>query len=133
MNIDDSWTSGLPMTDLSSQPVPVETGFETFSSIIPTVKVELTVPENPKPVDFVRAYFDQIRRQADIAEEEVFDAELAAANAERIAQAKRAKAERLRQQAEDLKAQIRSLEVDLTRKAEEMRQQFQAGMAKTLD
>lgn len=74
------------------------------------ITLSLKVPENPTPTDLIRAYYDQIRRQAEIAAEAVLDAELNAANAERIAQAARFKALRLADQAWQLRVQLESID-----------------------
>jgi hypothetical protein len=89
--------------------VPATETAPTWELFTETQKIELLVPENPRAVDFLRAYYSKIRAQADEAERAVLNAELDAANAERIAQAARAKAARLRGQVQDLEAELSKL------------------------
>lgn len=96
-------------TNLGANPLPQVEPASSWELFTETQKIELVLPENPKAVDFLRAYYSKISAQADVAEEAVLGAELDAANAERIAQAARAKAARLRAQVQDLASEIAKL------------------------
>jgi hypothetical protein len=73
------------------------------------VELKLWVSDDPKLVDVARAYYIEVNKQAELAEEAILDAELAVANAQRIALATREKASRLRAQADMLALQITKL------------------------
>lgn len=69
-----------------------------MSLIHNSIELTLYVPPSPTARDIIRAYARDIARQAESAEESILDAELAVANAERIAISTRERAARLRTQ-----------------------------------
>lgn len=79
---------------------------EECQALMGNVSVSLTVPEVPTVRDFGEAYLKQIAREAEMAEEAVFNAELDVANAQRIANAQRERAARLRAQEAELRKQL---------------------------
>lgn len=80
------------------------------------IELKLRVPETPSARDIVAAYARNVMREAEHAEEAtkkasrvIFDAELAVANAQRIALAAREKAARLRAQSDALARQLEGM------------------------
>lgn len=82
---------------------------ELFHHLDNIVEVKLSVPAVPTVYDLALSYRKQIQRAFETAEESVFDAELAVANAQRIALAARSRVESLRAQLEQLDLQIDTL------------------------
>lgn len=73
------------------------------------IELKLRVPETPSARDIVAAYARNVLHAAEHAEEAIFDAELAVANAQRIALATREKAARLRAQSDALARQLEGM------------------------
>ena len=72
-------------------------------------ELHLTVPEQPSVLDLATAYRNQLSKKLDRAVEEVFQAELDVANAQRIAAARRSRVTALTAQLDALEEQIKSL------------------------
>jgi hypothetical protein len=76
------------------------------------IELKLWVSDEPKLFDIAQAYYNNVKQQAELAEEAILDAELASANAQRIALSTREKASRLRSQADKLALQLQSLSTE---------------------
>jgi hypothetical protein len=82
---------------------------ELFHELDNIVEVSLKVPASPTVYDLALSYRKTIQRRFETGEEAVFDAELAVANAQRIALAARARVAALKAQLETLDLQIDTL------------------------
>lgn len=100
-----------PIANLNLEPIGIDPNEKmSKTEYLPiNEKVELYVPTMPDMFDLAEAYAKKLESKMNTAEESAFDAELQLANAQRIANHKRAEALRLRQQLEQLNKQIETM------------------------